>query len=401
MNIPTQTSGVGTPLSVSPTWRAFATANVRQYAMFVALAIIWLILTFATEGVFISLRNLSNLLLQTASVAILAMGMVLIIVSRNIDLSVGSLVGAIGAVIGTLQVQHATGAVASSLVGLALGVLVGCWHGYWVAYRRVPAIIVTLASMLGLRGLAIAVTHGNTQSPLDVGFLHIGQSYLPHLGFFKNDSTVAAMLAIIACYIALELRRRRSRLLHRHVVAPWSLQIAKMVAVAGLISAGFMIWIGYRGMPYAMLVVLAVGAALQFAAKKTVFGRHIYAIGGNKQASAFSGVNVKSRLFILFVSMGVVAAIGAMVFTSRVGGASADAGMMMELDAIAAAIIGGTSLAGGVGTIPGAFIGALIMSSLDNGMSLMNLDASYQLMVKGGILLLAVWFDITQRGDKE
>lgn len=371
----------------------------RRYAMFIALLVIAGVFTFATGGVFLSLRNLSNLTLQTSSVTILAMGMVLIIVSGHIDLSVGSFVGAVGAAIGWLQIFQGAGTPLSIFIALALGLGIGVWQGYWIAYRRIPSIIVTLASMLMLRAAAIAFTRGQSLGPLEPAFLAISQTYLPQLGIFKNDSTVLVGLITFAV-VAFSLYRTRQKPVRSRVLRTYRLAdaIPRLLSMA-MIIAVTVVLTGYRGMPIALLVVSSVGIGLWFLGSRTVFGRQIYAIGGNSEAARFSGVNVRLRVFTLFVIMGVVSAIAAIVFTARVGSATAAAGSVMELDAIAAAIIGGTSLAGGKGTIAGAIVGALVMASLDNGMSLLNLDGSFQMFVKGMILLLAVWFD-TSQGSK-
>ena len=367
--------------------------------MYAVLALAWIVFSLTTDGIFMSVRNLSNLFLQTAAVSILAMGMVLVIVTRNIDLSVGSHVGAVGAAMGALQFQHGGGAWSSICVALMMGIAVGCWHGFWVAYRRVPSIIVTLASMLALRGLSIAITQGQTQSPLNPDFLVLGQGYLMQFGLWRNDSTAVLAAVFLTVYLGISVYGvYKTKQLNTSISRRWR-PLANALMLSTLLLCGSAIWIAYRGIPYAMLIVLLIALVLQFLATKTVFGRQLYAIGGNPHAAEMSGVNVRFRLFGTFLLMGVIASFSAVVFTARVGGASAGAGAMMELDAIAAAIIGGTSLSGGVGTIPGAFVGALVMATLDNGMSLMNLDASYQLLIKGAILLLAVWFDIAQRKE--
>jgi D-xylose transport system permease protein len=365
--------------------------------MFIALIGIWIIFAFLTRGIFFSTRNLSNLFLQSATVAILAMGVVLIIVAGHIDLSLGSFVGFIGAIVGALQVRSGMGVLPSIIIALVVGVSIGCWHGFWVAYRRVPAFIVTLASMLILRGGTLGVTQGQTQSPLPEGFLVIGQKYLLNLGLFKNDSTFFLAALVILLFIIFELRKRQSRKKYGFEILSTKLQIAKIFIISAIIGLFFSILIRYLGIPYAILLVLILGFILNFIANNTVFGRQIYAIGGNKEAARLSGINIKKRVFTLFILMGLFASIAAIVFTSRVGGATAAAGAWMELDAIAAAVIGGTSLTGGVGTIIGAIVGALVMKSLDNGMSLMNLDVTYQYIVKGLILLIAVWIDISSR----
>lgn len=370
--------------------------NVRQYTMILALLGIWIIFAILTGAVFLNVRNLSNLFMQSATVAIVGMGMVLVIVSGNIDLSVGSVVGITGAAIGALQVYGGWGTVPTILVGLVIGLVIGLWQGYWVAYREIPAFIVTLASMLTLRGAVLGVTHGTTIAPLHKPFKAIGQKYLPKL--FLQDAPFHDLSLIITCviilvYIILSVRRRQSRIRYGFKVTSLPMEILKMAAVSVLMGFVLYIMISYRGIPYAILVVLVVAVILTFIASSTVFGRQIYAIGGNKEAARLSGINIKRRLLMLFVLMGILTSVAGIVFTARLGAATAQAGFMLELDAIAAAVIGGTSFSGGIGTIPGALIGAMVMASLDNGMSLLNLDVTYQQIIKGLVLLLAVYVD--------
>jgi len=370
--------------------------NVRQYTMILALLGIWIIFAVLTGAVFLNVRNLSNLFMQSATVAIVGMGMVLIIVSGNIDLSVGSVVGITGAAIGALQVYGGWGTIPTILLGLIIGVVIGLWQGYWVAYRGIPAFIVTLASMLTLRGAVLGVTHGTTIAPLHKAFKAIGQKYLPRLFFQEasvHDTSLIITCVIILVYIILSVRRRQSRIRYGFKVISLPLEILKMAAVSLLMGFILYIMISYRGIPYAILVVIVVAVILTFIANSTVFGRQIYAIGGNQEAARLSGISIKKRLLMLFVLMGALTSIAGIVFTARLGAATAQAGFMLELDAIAAAVIGGTSFSGGIGTIPGALVGAMVMASLDNGMSLLNMDVTYQQIIKGLVLLLAVYVD--------
>jgi len=377
--------------------------NIRQYTMILALIGIWIIFAILTGSVFLNTRNLSNLFMQSATVAIVGMGMVLVIVSGNIDLSVGSVVGITGAVIGFLQVYGKWGTIPTIIVGLLIGVAIGFWQGYWIAYRGIPAFIVTLASMLTLRGAVLGVTHGTTIAPLHKPFKAIGQRYLPRL--FLQDASFHDTSLIITCliillFIIMSILRRRSRIRFGFKVISLPLEVLKITAISVLIGFVLYIMVSYRGIPYAILVVLVVAVILTFIANNTVFGRQIYAIGGNKEAARLSGITIKKRLLMLFVLMGTLTSIAGIVFTARLGAATAQAGFMLELDAIAAAIIGGTSFSGGIGTIPGALVGALVMASLDNGMSLLNLDVTYQQIIKGLVLLIAVFVDTIFKSKK-
>ena len=372
--------------------------NIRQFTMVFALLSIWAILSILTKGTFISFRNLSNLFLQSATIAILAVGMVLIIVVGHIDLSVGANVGLLGAIAGVLMTKKGFDTLPTIIIILAAGLLIGLWQGYWVAYRGVPGFIVTLAGMMIFRGLCIGVTGGNSIGPMNKSFKIIGQGYLPKLtNLLFNDSSAVLGVICIILFIVFEFRKRNARVKYGFNVLPIHLQIAKVIIVSIAIALVLSIMVGYMGIPYAILLLMCIVWLFNFIATKTAFGRHVYAIGGNKDAARLSGINIRKTYMIVFVLMGVLCSIAGIVFTARLNAATAAAGTNMELDAIASAIIGGTSTMGGEGTIIGAVIGALVMSSLDNGMSLMNLDVTYQYVVKGLILLLAVWVDIATR----
>lgn len=381
--------------------------NTKQYTMFLALIAIWVAFTFLTENVFLTPRNLSNLFVQTVTTAILAIGMVLVIVTGHIDLSVGSVLGFAGAVCAMLMIKLEWGVIPAVGATLAVGLAVGAWHGFWVAYRKVPAFIVSLASMLAFRGLIIGITGGQTQglemAPESVAerFKLIGQGYLPTLRAAEegqvHDTSLYLVIVVIALYVFSALRRRRARQRFGFEVLPAHVEALKLGFVGAVIAAFGAIMVVYLGIPWAVIFVLALMVVFSFVAEDTTFGRHLYAIGGNPDAARLSGIDVARHTFGLFMLMGLMTAIAGIVYTARLNAATTSAGQNAELDAIAAAVIGGTSLLGGEGTIFGAIVGALVMASLDNGMSLMNLDITYQYVIKGLILLLAVWVDMAQR----
>lgn len=333
--------------------------------------------------------------------------MVLIIVTGHIDLSVGSVLGFAGAVCAMLMIKLEWGVVPSVAVTLLVGVAIGAWHGFWVAYRKVPAFIVSLASMLAFRGLIIGITGGQTQGlemapePVAERFKLIGQGYLPTFSPAEegqlHDTSLYLVLAVIALYVLAALRRRRARQRFGFEVLPAHVEGLKLAFVSAVIAAFGAIMVFYLGIPWSIIFVLALMVAFSFVAEDTTFGRHLYAIGGNPDAARLSGIDVPRHTFGLFMLMGLMTAIAGIVYTARLNAATTSAGQNAELDAIAAAVIGGTSLLGGEGTIFGAIVGALVMTSLDNGMSLMNLDITYQYVIKGLILLLAVWVDMAQR----
>jgi D-xylose transport system permease protein len=384
--------------------------NTKQYTMFLALLAIWAIFAALTEGDFLSNRNLSNLSLQTVTVAIAAIPMVLVIVAGHIDLSVGSVLGFLGAVCAMLMISERTGLGATSAIALtlAVGLAVGAWHGFWIAYQKVPAFIVTLASQLAFRGLIIGLTGGQTQG-LEMAppaaaehFKLIGQGYVPTLakaveaGQF-HDTSALIILALLLVFWVVSFRTRAARQKYGFTVLPLYAEILKLLLVSALVLALSKVWIMYLGIPWSVILVLVLTIVFDFVAGNTRFGRHLYAIGGNPDAARLSGINVGLNTFVIFCVMGVMTAVCGIVYTSRLNAATTGAGVNMELDAIASAVIGGTSLMGGEGTIFGAVIGAMVMSSLDNGMSLMNLDITFQYVIKGLILLLAVWVDMAQR----
>ena len=392
-------------------WRASLAgslrANARQYAMVVALATIWIVFSALTGGVFLSARNVSNLAVQTVTTGILAVGVVLVIVAGHIDLSVGSVLGFTGAVCATLMISRGWGVVPAIGATLVVGVAIGAWHGFWVAYRRVPAFIVTLASMLAFRGLIIGITGGQTQglemAPERVAarFQVIGQGYLPTLRPAAegrlHDTSLYVTLLVLAWIMVARLRAWSARRRDGLPVPPaWAetLRTGAIVAVIGALGA---VMVFYQGIPWAVFLLLGLAVVFTFVANDTTFGRRLYAIVGNPEAARLSGIHVPRNTLALFGLMGLMSAVAGIVCTSRLNAATTSAGQNAELDAIAAAVIGGASLMGGEGTVVGALIGALVMASLDNGMSLMNMDITWQYVIKGLILLLAVWVDVAQR----
>jgi D-xylose transport system permease protein len=317
--------------------------------------------------------------------------MVLVIVAGHIDLSVGSLAGFTGAVAAIAQVWWHWNPIPAILVTILVGLMIGAWQGFWIAYRGVPAFIVTLSSMLVFRGGILLITKGITISPLKAGFKIIGQGYIPPLW-----SVVIGIAAVIV-FLYSEIKGRNSRVKYGLAVTPWSLEILKILGIVGLMAIFTVIMIMYEGIPIPVIVVILLVVLFTFIAQNTTFGRYVYAIGGNKEAAALSGINIKRTNMTIYLIMGLLSALAGIVLTSRLDAATTSAGNLFELDAIASAIIGGTSTLGGEGTIPGAIIGALVMASIDNGMSLLNIDYSILTIVKGLVLVLAVWVDIATK----
>ncbi|EPF13012.1 Xylose transport system permease protein xylH [Cedecea davisae] len=370
-----------------PAFGGLRALNLQVFVMIAAIVVIMLFFTWQTEGAYLSARNVSNLLRQTAITGILAVGMVFVIISAEIDLSVGSMMGLLGGVAAIFDVWLGWPLPLTIVVTLALGLLLGAWNGWWVAYRKVPSFIVTLAGMLAFRGVLIGITNGTTISPTSAAMSQIGQSYLPDgIGFGVG---VIGLMGFIAWQWRLRMRRQALGL-----VAPASSGMVSRQAITAVIILGA-IWLlnDYRGVPTPVLILALLLLAGMFMATRTAFGRRIYAIGGNIDAARLSGINVERTKLAVFAINGLMVAIAGLILSSRLGAGSPSAGNIAELDAIAACVIGGTSLAGGIGSVAGAVMGAFIMASLDNGMSMMDVPTFWQYIVKGAILLLAVWMD--------
>lgn len=377
-------------------------SNIRQYTMFIALISIMIIFSVMSDA-FLTPRNLSTLLLQTAHIAILACGVVLVIVAGHIDLSIGAVVGFTGAIAAILMGKMGVGIIPAVLITLAVGALIGLWQGYWVAYQDVPAFIVTLAGMMVFNGLLLGITNGETIST-PAAFNALGNDFLPTLftpsspkDSIPHDTTLILYGFVLVAYIVSEFNKRKERIKYGFDVLPMTLFVTKLLGIAAMITAVFGVLSMYLGISYSMILMMLIGGIYTFITNKTTFGRHVYAIGGNKEATKLSGINIRQRTLWIFISMGILGALGGMVYTARVGSAAASAGAGMELDVIAAAIIGGTSTLGGEGTIMGAIVGAMVMSTLNNGMLLMDVGAMQRMIIKGLVLLIAVWIDIRSR----
>ncbi|MCI8374946.1 MAG: sugar ABC transporter permease [Lachnospiraceae bacterium] len=374
-------------------------SNIRQYTMIIAMLLIWAYFQMATGGVFLMSRNLNNLFLQMCYIGACSCGMVLIMVAAQIDLSVGSVIGFTGAVIAVLLKEYQMHILPALLITLLVGALVGLWQGIWVAKVGLPSFIVTLSSQMLFRGGVLGVTGGNTIQPNDGVFKAIGQGYLPNIG--NSGVNLTAVLAGIVCfalYVLLMVNRRKNRMKYHFDVDRQGVFIAKLLGIGLVMFLVFRIWASDRGIPIPVIILAVVVLVMHMVANKTAFGRHIYAIGGNMDAAKLSGINVKKTMIVNFTIMGVLTAISGVIFTSRLNSAAIAGGTGAETDIIAAAIIGGTSPAGGKGSIFGCIIGALVMASLDNGMSILSLGSFEKYIVKGLVLLLAVAVDtITNR----
>ncbi len=380
--------------------------NIRQYAMLIALLVIMVFFQIMTKGVLLLPMNVANLVLQNSYVLILAIGMTLcILTGGNIDLSVGSLCAFIGAITGTMIITYKMNVWLAVLISLLIGVVVGIWQGFWIAYVRIPAFIVTLAGMLMFRGLTITILQGLTLSPFPESFRQISAGFIPDmfggLGLGVNFTAILVGIVISAVYIFLEIKKRMERKKYAFETTPGYLFIAQMVLMVGVINL-FTYWLAiYKGIPIILAVIGLLILGFSIFTMKTVPGRYIYAMGGNEKAAKLSGINTNKVLFFTYVNMAVMSAIAGVCFTSRLNAASPQAGLNFELDAIAACFIGGASAYGGIGTVIGGVIGALVMGVLNNGMSIMGVGSDMQMTIKGLVLLLAVAFDVLSKSKSK
>ncbi len=371
-----------------------AKIDVRTYTMVGALILLSIMFHILTDGMFFVTRNLSNLARQMAIVGVLATGMSLVIISGNIDLSVGSVLGFLGGLSSVLIVWNQWGMIPTIVLILLLGMFIGLVQGTIIACCNVPAFIVTLGGLLVFKGGLLGLTKGTSIAPFPKAYVYIGQAYIS-----KPVGWVLAAVTI-ALLIMSEINKRRSRMKYDLEVIPFNLMIARATALSLLILAFAAIMNSYRGIPVPVLLMLILVAVFTFIAEKTTFGRSIYAIGGNIEAAKFSGLNVRRNLITVYILNGLMAAIAGIILSARLNAGTPTAGDGMELDAIASAVIGGISMAGGEGKVPGAILGALFMTTIDNGMSLMNVEAFWQYIVKGIILVGAIWFDLYTKNKR-
>ncbi|MDR2649387.1 MAG: sugar ABC transporter permease [Clostridiales bacterium] len=373
-------------------------SNVRQYAMLLALIVITLFFQITTNGILLYPQNVANLIQQNAYVLILAVGMTLcILTGGNIDLSVGSICAFIGAVIGTFIINWKMPIAPAILLTLLVGALIGVWQGFWIAFVRIPPFIVTLAGMLTFRGLTLTILKGLTLSPYPAAFQFISAGFLGNNFVGFHISTVGVGVVLIAADIFFGIKARKKQRQYGFAVLPVSLFTAKIALISLGISL-FTYWLAsYKGIPMILLPIAFLIAVYSFFTAKTVPGRYIYAMGGNEKAARLSGIKTDIVLFLVYVNMAVLSAIAGIAFSSRLNASSPQAGQNFELDAIAACFIGGASSTGGVGTVFGAIIGALVMGVLNNGMSMMGAGTDKVMVVKGLVLLLAVGFDIMSK----
>jgi putative multiple sugar transport system permease protein len=371
-------------------------SNIREYGMVIALVSIVLFFEIVSKGVLLQPLNVTNLIQQNSYILVLAIGMLLVIVAFQIDLSVGSIAAFVGAVSAILMIDYHIGVVPGILISLLIGGLAGAFQGYWVAYFKIPGFIVTLAGMLIFRGLTMTALEGQSKAPFPEVFQKMSNGFIPDVlsGTSIHITTLVIGIILTLVYIYFELSHRKAKLEYNFEVIPVRFLAAKLVFVGVAINWFMYLLASYKGIPNVLILLFILIVFYTFITTKTVVGRHIYALGGNEKAAKLSGVKTERIVFWVFVNMGVLAALSGLVFAARLNAATPKAGTGFELDAIAACFIGGASTAGGIGVVMGAIIGGLVMGVMNNGMSLIGVTIDMQQTIKGLVLLLAVAFDI-------
>jgi putative multiple sugar transport system permease protein len=373
--------------------------HLREYGMILSLAIIVIFFERMTNGALLLPLNLTNLVLQNSYIVIMALGMLLVIVSGHIDLSVGSVAGFIGALAAVMMVQLHVNFVATGLACLVVGGLIGAAQGYWIAFFKIPSFIVTLAGMLVFRGLCLVVLAGQSVGPFPVDFQRLSSGFLPDLvGAGKFNVTSLALTALLTlAMVGIGLRNRTKRR-QNGIAQDSTLFFGLKTAVTAIIvlALGYLLS-SYRGLPNVLVIMVALIALYTFVTLRTTIGRRIYALGGNEKAAKLSGIKTERLTFLTFVNMGVLSALAGLIFAARLNTATPKGGTSFELDVIAACFIGGASASGGVGRVTGAVIGAFVMGIMNNGMSIVGVGIDWQQVIKGLVLLAAVCFDVYNR----
>lgn len=374
--------------------------NIRDYGMYIALFVIMLTFTILTDGLFLSSRNISNLLDSAGYIAVLAVGVMIVIVIRHIDLSIGFLAGFLGAIAAILLMEAGLPVYIVIPIILIIGTIIGLSTGFLVAKLGIPSFVATLAGWLIFRGALLQVTgDSGTLIIQDDAFNAIGNGYIPSIAQVGGLHLLSLLVGVLGIlfFIYSSIAKRRKMIAYNFEVVSKPIFLLQLVFVSAIM--GYITWIlaGYNGLSWTLVIILLVVIVYHFITTKTVIGRHIYAVGSNPEAAHLSGINVKKITLLVFGSMGFLAALSGILFTSRLQSATPTAGTLFELDAIAAAYVGGVSSAGGVGKVTGAIIGAIVMATLTNGMNLLGVGISYQYMIRGGVLALAVIFDVMTR----
>jgi putative multiple sugar transport system permease protein len=389
------------PLRQTASIQTLIRNNIRNYSMIIMLAVIMIVFAPLTQGNNFSPRNFTNIFFQDSYVLIPAVGMVQLIIILGIDLSVGAVCAFVGA-ISAMIYNTGIGMPLTLLASLVVGLLIGAFQGVWVAYAKMPAFIVTLAGMLLFRGLTYLITNINPISLKDTGYSHLATGTvdeilgLERVGGIYPVALIVGVLVLVV-YIIVEFVARRTKIRNGFEIVPPGLFIGKLILISALVLGLAQRFSAYRGLPVVVVVLGITVFLFNFILRNTVLGRYIYAVGGNARSAKLSGINSEFITFVVFCIMGSLTGLAAVVSTGYMNSALPQAGNLFEMDAIAACYIGGVSASGGIGTVVGVIVGGLVMSAINNGMSLMNLGTHYQYVVKALILLLAVFYDIYTR----
>lgn len=377
-------------------------AHLRDYGLLFALIAIMLFFEVVTEGTLLRPINITNLFLQNSYIIIMALGMLVVIVSGNIDLSVGSVMGFVGALAAVMIVNWGWPIHLSMGACLIAGVLIGAWQGYWVAYWKIPSFIVTLAGMLMFRGMSLWLLEGQSVGPFPPAFQALSTGFVPDIfGIGRPNGTALAAGALAAGSILwLSLRARNRRQQYGTETEPLALFLIRILIVAGALLYVAYKLATFRGLPNVLISMAVLTVIYAFLTENTVIGRRIYALGGNQKAAKLSGIKTERLTFLAFVNMGLLAGLAGLIYAARLNSATPKAGFGVELDVIAAVFIGGASMAGGSGKIVGAVVGAFIMGVMNNGMSIMGIGIDYQQVIKGLVLLAAVFFDVYNKSKQ-
>ena len=393
-------SDIATPARQKADLMRFVKANIRDYALLLSLLAIMVFFQFNTNGTLFMPVNLTNIILQNSYIVIMALGMLLVIVAGHIDLSVGSVAGFVGAVAAVLMVQMKIDIVFAVTACLILGAAIGGLQGYFIAYHRIPAFIVTLAGMLIFKGLALTVLGGASVGPFPKAFQLLSSGYVPDIFAFQIGEKPFNLLALLIGVAVTSLivwsnfKERRNQQAHGLAEEPDIIFYGRNLLIAGGFLAFSFLMASYKGLPNVLIVMFLLIAIFVFVTTRTTFGRRIYAMGGNPKAAKLSGIDTERLTMLTFTIMGGLAALAGLIFAARLNVATPKAGLGFELDVIAACFIGGAATTGGVGKVVGAVIGAFIMGVMNNGMSIMGIGIDWQQVIKGSVLMLAVFLDV-------
>lgn len=370
--------------------------GLREYGLLCALLIIVVFFQIATNNVLLQPLNLTNLILQNGYIVIMALGMLMVIVCGQIDLSVGSVVGFTGAMAASLMVTHEMSFIPAMILCILAGAVIGAIQGYWVAYWAVPSFIVTLAGMLVFRGLTLISLDGQSVGPFEDSFTIISTGFIPDFFGLESLHVTSLLLGVVVsvAFFVIELHQRKQAVQHGIDNGSMGMFVVKNLVLSAVIIVFSYLLASSRGMPTVLIIMGILVALYTFIMNRTTIGRRIYAVGGNAKAAKLSGFNAERVIFFSFVNMGILAAFAGLLFAARLNSATPSGGYGFELDVIAACFIGGASASGGVGKVFAVVIGAFIMGVMNNGMSILGIGVDYQQVIKGLVLLGAVLIDV-------